>query len=211
ETAALAAREDLPTAPQPEPAQLALPHLAMPAHHDVRPKDVNLRRLHGALAAAAELGPRDFADLLLVPGVGERTVRSLALVAEVVHGAPCRFADPARFSLAHGGKDRHPYPVPLAVYDQTIEVMKAAVAKASLGNDERLQALQRLDQQARRLERRARGPAPPEFVGGGGRAPRSYAGRSVCGGEAGSRRARGRAGEGRRIAPSRATKPPDPP
>lgn len=185
ETAALAAREDLPAAPQPEPAQLALPHLAMPAHHDVRPKDVNLRRLHGALAAAAELGPRDFADLLLVPGVGERTVRSLALVAEVVHGAPCRFADPARFSLAHGGKDRHPYPVPLAVYDQTIEVMKAAVAKASLGNDERLQALQRLDQQARRLERAARGPALPEFIADERRASPSYAGRSVYGWEAG--------------------------
>ena len=187
ETAALAAREDVPAAPQPEPepTQLALPHLAMPAHHDVRPKDVNLRRLHGALAAAAELGPRDFADLLLVPGVGERTVRSLALVAEVVHGAPCRFADPARFSLAHGGKDRHPYPVPLAVYDQTIEVMKAAVAKASLGNDERLQALQRLDRQARRLERAARGPALPEFIDDERRASPSYAGRSVYGWEAG--------------------------
>ena len=91
-----------------------LPHLVMPAHHDVRPKDVFLRRLHGALAAAADRGPADFADLLLVPGVGARTVLSLAMVAEVVHGAPCRFADPARFSLAHGGKDRHPYPVPPA-------------------------------------------------------------------------------------------------
>jgi hypothetical protein len=81
----------------------------MPEHHDVRPKDVILRRLHGALSAAADAGPADFADLLLVPGVGARTVHSLALVSEVVHGAPHRFADPARFSLAHGGKDRHPY------------------------------------------------------------------------------------------------------
>ena len=56
--------------------------------------------------------PADFAELLLVPGVGARTVRALAMVAEVVHGAPCRFTDPARFSLAHGGKDRHPFPVP---------------------------------------------------------------------------------------------------
>ena len=99
----------------------------MPAHHDVRPSDVILRRLHGALAAAAERGPEDFAELLLVPGVGARTVRSLAMVAEVVHGAPCRFADPARFSLAHGGKDRHPFPVPTKVYDKTIAVLKAAV------------------------------------------------------------------------------------
>src|SRR6185312_15076901 len=110
--------------------QALLPHLVLPGHHDVRPDDVILRRLHGALAAAADRGPKDFAELLLVPGVGARTLRSLAMVAEVVHGAPCRFADPARFSLAHGGKDRHPYPVPTKVYDQTIAVLKAAVNQA---------------------------------------------------------------------------------
>ena len=98
------------------PAQGFLPHLVMPAHHEVRAKDVVLRRLHGTLAAAADRGPSDFAELLLVPGVGARTVESLAMVAEVVHGAPYRFSDPARFSLAHGGKDRHPYPgVPLSL------------------------------------------------------------------------------------------------
>ena len=101
--------------------------LVMPAHHDVRAGDVHLRRLHGNLAAAADRGPADFPDLLLTPGVGARTVRALALVAEVVHGAPCRFSDPARFSLAHGGKDRHPFPVPLKVYDETIRVLKSAV------------------------------------------------------------------------------------
>ena len=115
-----------------------LPHLIMPAHHDVRAKDVIIRRLHGTLAAAAERGPADFAELLLVPGVGARTVESLAMVAEVVHGAPCRFSDPARFSLAHGGKDRHPYPVPIRVYDETIRVLKSAVSKARLGRDEEL-------------------------------------------------------------------------
>ena len=105
----------------------------MPAHHDVRAEDIVARRLHGNLAAAADRGPKDFAELLLVPGVGARTVRALAQVAEVVHGAPYRFADPARFSVAHGGKDRHPFPVPLKVYDQTIAVMKSAVRKAQLG------------------------------------------------------------------------------
>ena len=87
-------------------AQAMLPHLVMPAHHDVRSSDVFIRRLHGTLAAAADRGPIDFPDLLLTPGVGARTVQSLAMVAEVVHGAPYRFHDPARFSLAHGGKDR---------------------------------------------------------------------------------------------------------
>ena len=134
------------------PAQTLLPHLIMPAHHDVRSSDVFTRRLHGTLAAAAERGPVDFPDLLLTPGVGARTVRSLAMVAEVVHGAPYRFRDPARFSLAHGGKDRHPYPVPLKVYDETIRVMKSAVLKAKLGREEQMQALKRLDSQARRLE-----------------------------------------------------------
>jgi hypothetical protein len=140
-------------------AQPRLPHLVMPAHHDVRAGHVNLRRLHATLAAATNTGPKDFAELLLTPGIGARTVRSLAMVAEIVHGAPYRFADPARFSLAHGGKDRHPFPVPIAVYDQTIRVMKTAVAKARLGREEQLAALKRLDDQARRLEGRATGRA----------------------------------------------------
>jgi uncharacterized protein len=142
-------------APQP---QLTLPHLVMPAHHDVRPEDIVARRLHGNLVAAAECGPKDFAELLLVPGVGARTVRALAQVAEVVHGAPYRFSDPARFSVAHGGKDRHPYPVPLKVYDRTIDMLKRAVRNARLGHSEELGAIKRLDEQARQLERHASGP-----------------------------------------------------
>ena len=115
----LAAIEAKPAKPATRP-QLTLPHLVMPAHHDVRASDVLAPRLHATFAAAADRGPADFAELLLVPGVGARTVRALAMVAEVVHGAPYRFTDPARFSFAHGGKDRHPFPVPLKVYDETI-------------------------------------------------------------------------------------------
>lgn len=170
-----------------EPAQALLPHLVMPAHHEVRPKDVLLRRLHGTLAAAAERGPADFAELLLVPGVGARTVRSLALVAEVVHGAPCRFADPARFSLAHGGKDRQPFPVPVAVYDRTIAVLKTAVGQARLGNEERLDALRRLDEEARRLERHATGPDLAGHVAEERRRSPGYGGRSVFGREPAAR------------------------
>jgi hypothetical protein len=167
----------------PRPAQPLLPHLVMPAHHEIRPGDVMIRRLHGALAAAAERGPADFAELILVPGVGARTLRSLAMVAEIVHGAPCRFADPARFSLAHGGKDRHPYPVPTEIYDRTIEVLKSAVAGARLGNDERLDALRRLDEQARRLERHATGPSLPDFIAAERQRSHEYGGRSVFGWE----------------------------
>ena len=160
-----------------------LPHLIMPAHHDVRPKDVFVRRLHGTLAAAAERGPVDFPDLLLTPGVGARTVRSLAMVAEVVHGAPYRFADPARFSLAHGGKDRHPYPVPIKVYDETIRVLKSAIHNAKLGRDEEMQALSRLDQQARRLERAAQGQSLESFIAKERAASPDLDGRSVFGWE----------------------------
>ena len=142
-----------------------------------------LRRLRGALAAAADRGPADFAELLLVPGVGARTVRALAMVAEVIHGAPCRFADPARFSLAHGGKDRQPYAVPVAVLDQTIAVLKTAVAGARLGNDERLGAIRRLDEQARGLERSATGPTLPSFIAEERRRSPDYGGRSVFGWE----------------------------
>jgi len=166
------------TGPQP-----LLPHLVMPAHHDVRPSDVMVRRLHGTLAAAAERGPQDFPDLLLTPGVGPRTVRSLAMVAEVVHGAPCRFADPARFSLAHGGKDRHPYPVPIKVYDETIRVLKSAVANARLGRDEELAALKRLDDQARQLEHDATGPGVAALIAEERRDSHLYGGRSVFGWE----------------------------
>ncbi|XSG81727.1 MAG: DUF763 domain-containing protein [Methyloligella sp. ZOD6] len=166
-----------------QPAQATLPHLVMPAHHDVRAKDVVLRRLHGALAAAADAGPTDFADLLMVPGVGARTVFSLAQVAEVVHGAPCRFSDPARFSLAHGGKDRHPYPVPTRVYDKTLAVLRDALHKAKLCNDERLSALKRLDAQARALERRVAGPPFDDFVAEERGRSHAYGGRSVFGWE----------------------------
>jgi uncharacterized protein len=112
---------------EPLPVPIVMPHLQMPAHHEVRASDVVLRRLHAVLAAAADRGPRDFTDLLLTPGVGARTVAALALVSEVLHGAPARFSDPARFSMAHGGKDGHPFPVPLTVYDETIRVLKRAV------------------------------------------------------------------------------------
>jgi hypothetical protein len=171
--------------PASDAAQPLLPHLVMPAHHDVRASDVIARRLHGTLAAAADRGPKDFPDLLLTPGVGARTIAALAMVAEVVHGAPCRFADPARFSFAHGGKDRHPFPVPIKVYDETIRVLKSAVRKAKLGREEELGALKRLDDQARRLERHAGGPSVERLIAQERARSPFYGGRSVFGSEDG--------------------------
>jgi hypothetical protein len=193
ELAAIDAADTTPAAPDIAPSpQAELPFLVMPAHHDVRASDIHLRRLHGNLAAAAERGAADFPELLLTSGVGARTVRALALVAEVVHGAPCRFSDPARFSLAHGGKDRHPFPVPLKVYDETIRVLKSAVQTAKLGQDEQLSALARLDRESRRLERAATGPSVEAFIAQEREVSPAYDGRSVFGWERDLTASRGR-------------------
>jgi hypothetical protein len=155
--------------------------LKLPAHHDVRASDIDLKRLHGTLAAAAERGPKDFAELLLIPGVGARTVASLAFVAEVVHGAPCRFSDPARFFLAHGGKDGQPFPVPLRVYDETIQLLKRAVRNAKLGRSETLSAMKRLDERARAIENIVKGPAFVDIVATERALSPTYGGRTVWG------------------------------
>jgi hypothetical protein len=174
----------LPCAPAPQAdpqRELPLPHLVLPSRHDVRARDVVSRRLHGTLAAAAERAPSDFSELLLIPGVGARTVWALAMAAEVIHGAPCRFSDPARFSLALGGKDGHPFPVPLAVYDETIRVLRRAVDAARLGNDDRLAAVRRLDEQARVLERVARGPSVEQLIAAERAQSAALGGRAVDG------------------------------
>jgi hypothetical protein len=171
----------LPLFPELEasPGARAQPHLDLPHHHDIRATDLSLKRLHATLAAAAERGPQDFAELLLQPGVGARTVAALAFVAEIVHGAPSRFSDPARFALAHGGKDGHPFPVPLKVYDETLGVLKRAVERAHLGSSDTLAALRRLDDQARRLEACASGPSFEAHVARERNRSRAYDGRSV--------------------------------
>jgi hypothetical protein len=126
----------------------------MPARHDIRKSDVMMRRLHGTLAAAAQRGPADFPALLLTPGVGARTVEALAIVAEVVHGAPYRFRDPARFAMAHGGKDRHPFPVPLKTYDESIGVLRRSLDAAKVNGGEKLEGFRRLDRFVKIVEER---------------------------------------------------------
>jgi hypothetical protein len=128
--------------------------LVMPRHDDVRAEDVDLKRLGAVLATAYECDLRDFASLLLVENLGPRTLQSLALVAEVVHGAPARFSDPARFSFAHGGKDGHPFPVPLQTYDESIAVLRRALDGARVGDPEKLEGMRRLDGFVRAVERR---------------------------------------------------------
>jgi uncharacterized protein len=126
--------------------------LLVPRRHEVRAQDVDLKRLGAVLAMAYEREFRDFASLLLMESLGPRTLQSLALIAEVVHGAPTRFSDPARFSFALGGKDRHPFPVPLKTYDESISVLRTSLDAAKLGDKEKLDGFRRLDKFARTIE-----------------------------------------------------------
>src|ERR1051325_7877404 len=127
-------------------------YLRLPSHHEVRAKNVDLKRLGAVLALAYERGLHDFAELLLLEKLGPRTLQSLALVAEVVHGTPTRFADPARFSFAHGGKDRHPFPVPLKTYDEALNVLRTSLDAAKVGDREKLDGFKRLDRFVRNVE-----------------------------------------------------------
>ncbi|ASU34706.1 DUF763 domain-containing protein [Mucilaginibacter xinganensis] len=127
--------------------------LIMPAHHDVRAKDVDLKRLGAVLWLAHEKQPNDFEGLLQLQGLGPRTLQSLALVSEVIHGTPSRFNDPARYSFAHGGKDGHPFPVPLKIYDETINILQTAISRAKLGMNEKNEAIKRLTQVTQRAEK----------------------------------------------------------
>ncbi len=126
--------------------------LVLPDHHDVRAEDVDLKRLGAILWLAHEKQPKDFEELLLLQGLGPRTLQSLALVSEVIHGTPSRFKDPARFSFAHGGKDGHPFPVPTKVYDETIGILQTAVYKAKIGRSEKNDAIRRLTNIAQQAE-----------------------------------------------------------
>ncbi|GEP91182.1 hypothetical protein CTE07_28270 [Chitinophaga terrae (ex Kim and Jung 2007)] len=127
--------------------------LIMPSHHDVRAEDVNLKRLGSVLALAYDTKPADFEALLMLEGVGPRTLQSLTLVSEVIHGTPSRFEDPARYSFAHGGKDGHPFPVPLKIYDNTIQTLKEALDKAKVGASEKKDAIRKLSQLSQQIEK----------------------------------------------------------
>lgn len=128
----------------PEQLVAVLKQLVMPRHHEVTVHDVDIKKLGPVLWLAHDAGPQNFEELLLIKGVGPRTVQSLALVSEIIHGTPSRFKDPARFSFAHGGKDGHPFPVPVKVYDETISQLQNAVKRAKIGNTDKTQALKKL-------------------------------------------------------------------
>uniref|UniRef100_UPI00404A3C77 DUF763 domain-containing protein n=1 Tax=Flavobacterium sp. TaxID=239 RepID=UPI00404A3C77 len=136
----------------PEKMLEEIKHLTMPTYKDIKAKDVDLKRLGSILWLAQETETQNFEDLLLLKGLGPRTLQSLALVSEVIHGTPSRFTDPARFSFAHGGKGGRPFPVPTKVYDEVIDTLKNSVEKAKIGDSDKQNAIQKLTQIAQKAE-----------------------------------------------------------
>ena len=128
----------------PEKVISEIKKISMPQRHNLKPEDIDLKRLGSVLATAYSNPVSDFCSFLLFPGVGPRTIQSLVLVSEVIFGTPSRFSDPARYSFAHGGKDGHPFPVPLKVYDESISILKNAIEKSRLDQNEKISALKRL-------------------------------------------------------------------
>lgn len=155
DTAATPSREGVLTISKEKPEHMMqeIQQLVLPSHHDVRTADVDLKRLGAVLWLAHERQPSDFEELLLLEGVGPRTLQSLALVSEVIHGTPVRFKDPARFAFAHGGKDGHPFPVPIKVYDETIGILQTAVQRAKVGETDKKEAIRQLSALAWRAEK----------------------------------------------------------
>lgn len=141
------------TAEAPDKMMREIKKIVLPRHHEVLESDVNLKRLGAILTLAHDSEFKNFESLLLLEGVGPRAIQSLTLVSEVIHGTPSRFSDPARFSFAHGGKDGHPFPVPLKVYDETINVLKTSVEKAKIGNTDKQKAIKQLTTLAQRIEK----------------------------------------------------------
>jgi uncharacterized protein len=132
------------TKENPEKMLEEIKHLTMPTYKDIKTKDVDLKRLGSILWLAQETETQNFEDLLLLKGLGPRTLQSLALVSEVIHGTASRFSDPARFAFAHGGKGGRPFPVPTKVYDETIETLKNSVEKAKIGDTDKQTAIKKL-------------------------------------------------------------------
>lgn len=135
--------------------------LSMPGHHEIRAANLDLKRLGAVLAISYDKQLRDSASLLLTENLGPRTLQTLALLAEVIHGAPSRFSDPARFSFALGGKDGHPFPVLLKTYDESLAILRRSLDQAKLGRSDKIDGFKRLDGLVRTVEKAYR--AEPNF------------------------------------------------
>jgi hypothetical protein len=140
------------TKEHPDKILKELPHLLMPSYCDVKAKDIDIKRLGSILWLSQEMETQTFEELLLLKGLGPRTLQSLTLVSEVIYGTPSRFTDPARFSFAHGTKTAKPFPVLTKVYDETIQTLKTAVETAKIDRSDKLNAIAKLSKLSQQLE-----------------------------------------------------------
>ena len=124
----------------------------LPNRHNIQEKDLSMKRLGSVLQLAYNRQIDNFEDLLLLKGVGPRTLKALALTSEVIHGDSSRFDDPSRFSFAGGGKDGVPHPVDTEAYDETINMLQDSVEKAKIGDKEKSKAIKRLHRAAKTVE-----------------------------------------------------------
>ncbi|MBI4526599.1 MAG: DUF763 domain-containing protein [Deltaproteobacteria bacterium] len=118
--------------------------LSLPARHEVSVKEIHPKSIEKILLKTYENKAGDFEALLGMPGVGAKTLRALALIAEITYGTPASWKDPAKFSFAHGGKDGHPYPVDRKMYDQSVEILRKSLERAKIERTEKENALKRL-------------------------------------------------------------------
>ena len=118
--------------------------LNMPRREYLTFADFDVARVGRLLGSVQAQRPRDFAELLSLQGVGAKTARAMALITDIVYGAPASFRDTATYSFAHGGKDGHPFPVNRALYDTSIRLFSDGVHRAKVAAQEKREALARL-------------------------------------------------------------------
>jgi len=115
----------------------------MPRHHPVLDTDISPRGWE-AIQKAYELQPQNYEELVSLSGMGAKSIRSLALISELVYGTEAEWKDPVHYSYAHGGKDGFPYPVDKPTYDSSIQFLEDAIKNANVGENEKLGAIRRL-------------------------------------------------------------------
>ncbi len=128
--------------------------LSLPRHHPIYAETFRPGHLKKTLLKTYESLPESFENLLLTRGVGAKTLRALALLAELMYGTSPSFREPELYSFAHGGKDGHPYPVDLDTYQASIETLHRCIRQGRIGRTDKIRSLKAL---ARFMKRN---PAP---------------------------------------------------
>jgi hypothetical protein len=108
---------------------LFLPNIEF-KYHPVLEEKFDINRLKKIIEKASFLEPKKIEELLLIEGVGPKTIRALSLIGELIYSKPASKIDPARYSFAHGGKDGTPFPVDRRTYDETIRILNKALVIA---------------------------------------------------------------------------------